>query len=748
MKRLDQKLAVVVRGRHICDVFGAIASAVAGNVVNGMMGSGGSNGGFMGGMLNTPTDANGNYVVNNGNSGGTLGGTLGGMMLSSGAANAQQNLLNKAGSSLDTLNGMAQNTGSKLIDPTIALSQQGLNNANRAMGFADQAAGLVPTALGYSQQAAQYAGQQAGIAPIALGYGNQAAGYAGQAAGYAGQAADYAGKEYGMAQHLTDTGQGLLDTWNKDFMPGTLATVNKAFNYDTPEREALEAGRASGAVQQSIDSARGDLQRQMAAYGVNPNSGRFLGLTNETNMQGAAQKAAAENQARLATENMGMQYGMQASQLGMGIGQMGMQGMQAGMQGMGLVNQGMGTAIQGMGVANQGMGVANQSLGMANQAYGNAMLGMGYANQGVGVANQALTNSLYGVNAANQGLNTSLQGMNIAGNMNNGAMNGLAQGITGATGLASSWGNLAQQRAANGTALGNAAGNILGNALNGAGQTNPEDTAAQQANQNWAWDPQYNTNDYNNVMNGSTEGNYGMIENPPGYAKGGLVHPMQRPPYGLAHPLANIAPYDGVPHLAAGGFLMPADPNDPNAPDQAGNGTPVDATGGGAVSGPGSQTSDSIPSQLSDGEYVLNAGAVKLLGPDGLAQLDQLNHAGLRLRSPQQVNAGPSDPSDVPDDGSITPANEAQADTPQDGSLVPPTAPAPVRMPKAKASRGSRPASNSNSGGRGLHNMPVNGLHLNRVKPTPKPSIRVQVPTGKGYAKGGKVKAKTMKGAC
>lgn len=54
-----------------------------------------------------------------------------------------------------------------------------------------------------------------------------------------------------------------------------------------------------------------------------------------------------------------------------------------------------------------------------------------------------------------------------------------------------------------------------------------------------------------------------------------------------------------------------------------------DMRAGGDVSGPGTGTSDSIPAHLSDGEYVLNAEAVRLVGED---RLDAINGAGLAAR--------------------------------------------------------------------------------------------------------------------
>lgn len=50
---------------------------------------------------------------------------------------------------------------------------------------------------------------------------------------------------------------------------------------------------------------------------------------------------------------------------------------------------------------------------------------------------------------------------------------------------------------------------------------------------------------------------------------------------------------------------------------------------GGPVRGPGTETSDDIPAWLSDGEYVINAEAVKMVGKD---KLDKVNEAGLKRR--------------------------------------------------------------------------------------------------------------------
>lgn len=55
-----------------------------------------------------------------------------------------------------------------------------------------------------------------------------------------------------------------------------------------------------------------------------------------------------------------------------------------------------------------------------------------------------------------------------------------------------------------------------------------------------------------------------------------------------------------------------------------------DFRAGGDVDGPGTETSDSIPARLSDGEFVVNAEAVKIPGVKEL--LEQINNAGLQRR--------------------------------------------------------------------------------------------------------------------
>lgn len=87
-----------------------------------------------------------------------------------------------------------------------------------------------------------------------------------------------------------------------------------------------------------------------------------------------------------------------------------------------------------------------------------------------------------------------------------------------------------------------------------------------------------------------------------------------------------------------------------------------DMTPGGAVSGKGTETSDSIAAWLSDKEYVLNSEAVKIAGK---GVLDQLNEAGLKKRHGDQAVMvdGEAKPNGLASGGMLGVAMGAGADT-------------------------------------------------------------------------------------
>lgn len=88
-------------------------------------------------------------------------------------------------------------------------------------------------------------------------------------------------------------------------------------------------------------------------------------------------------------------------------------------------------------------------------------------------------------------------------------------------------------------------------------------------------------------------------------------------------PLAPIAPVVGAGlGIITGGF------------------TAAGMASGGLVRGPGTSTSDSIPRMLSDGEYVLNANAVKRVGLDALNAVNYSDVSVLNTTQPAKMQAG------------------------------------------------------------------------------------------------------------
>ena len=109
--------------------------------------------------------------------------------------------------------------------------------------------------------------------------------------------------------------------------------------------------------------------------------------------------------------------------------------------------------------------------------------------------------------------------------------------------------------------------------------------------------------------------------------------------------------YTGA-ELVKGAILGPAD-KFLSSGGPAGRGLPKrkDFRPGGKVAGPGTETSDDIPAWLSDGEYVLNAEAVKLIGKD---KLDAANQRGLQMRGrKEEVSEGTPRVKDSPKEEAV-----------------------------------------------------------------------------------------------
>lgn len=149
----------------------------------------------------------------------------------------------------------------------------------------------------------------------------------------------------------TDTFIPLQDDW-----------IAEAQAYDSPERKAMAADEAVADVRQQFALGRQQNERQMAAVGVNPNSGRYQSSTNRLQTTESLAAAGAANAARRNTEAVGRSLRASSVDMGRGLAvnpgtsfqlasNAGGTGFNAGMNGVssaaGMVSGGAQTAMQG-----------------------------------------------------------------------------------------------------------------------------------------------------------------------------------------------------------------------------------------------------------------------------------------------------------------------------------------------------------------------------------------------------------------
>jgi hypothetical protein len=180
------------------------------------------------------------------------------------------------------------------------------------------------------------------------------------------------------------------------FQPLQDQFIQTANNYDSPEREAEQAAAASSDVQAQAAQARDANTRAMTSMGVNPNSGRFAGITAAQDTQTALNAAGAANNARQAVRDRGLALRADAINLGNGL-----PSSTASSYGIGLNagNSATGNAAQAnnnwrgnVGIMSQGFGGAMQGLqggaGVLNQQFG-TQAGLYSAQQQSSAANSS-----------------------------------------------------------------------------------------------------------------------------------------------------------------------------------------------------------------------------------------------------------------------------------------------------------------------------------------------------------------------
>ncbi|WP_203234340.1 hypothetical protein [Burkholderia mayonis] len=160
------------------------------------------------------------------------------------------------------------------------------------------------------------------------------------------------------------------------FQPLQDEYIKTAKEYDTPEKQEQMAAEAQADVQQGARQANEANTRQMASMGINPQSGRFQGITAAQNTLTALNSAGAANNARQQVRDKALALKADAINLGNGL------------PSSAAASAGLGLNAGNSATGNAGAANANwrANVGIMGQGYQGAM--QGYANQGSILNNQ------------------------------------------------------------------------------------------------------------------------------------------------------------------------------------------------------------------------------------------------------------------------------------------------------------------------------------------------------------------------
>ena len=118
----------------------------------------------------------------------------------------------------------------------------------------------------------------------------------------------------------TDTNSARADEqwkiYQDTFRPVEERMAKYAMEFDSDERKTRMAAEAGADVTRAYAASRDQNLRTMAAMGINPNSGRYAGLTSEMAGAQARDTAGAMNKARRDTELQGIALRTGAAQFG------------------------------------------------------------------------------------------------------------------------------------------------------------------------------------------------------------------------------------------------------------------------------------------------------------------------------------------------------------------------------------------------------------------------------------------------
>jgi len=178
------------------------------------------------------------------------------------------------------------------------------------------------------------------------------------------------------------------------YQPVEAKTVSDAMNFDSTARKEQMAAEAGADVTRSYGAAADQNLRALGAMGINPNSGRFLGMANENALAQARDTAGAMNKARRDTELQGIALRTGVAQLGRNLPST---GIAADSTALNAGNSAVGNLASNSSIRNANMAAAGQWFGGATNSNNSAgsLLNDLYGNQIQGY--QAQSNQISGL---------------------------------------------------------------------------------------------------------------------------------------------------------------------------------------------------------------------------------------------------------------------------------------------------------------------------------------------------------------
>lgn len=175
-------------------------------------------------------------------------------------------------------------------------------------------------------------------------------------------------------QQQTQIAANAENQYTTTFQPLENQMASDAAGYDTPERRQAAAAAAAGGIESQVSAQRDASERALARQGVDPSSGKALGLAGAQNIAAAAAKAGAATQAERNVETVGAAKVADAVNLGRGIA------------------SSQATSAQ-LALAQGNSSVANSTTGLADTASGTGLVSGGYSGALSGLATAG---SIYG----------------------------------------------------------------------------------------------------------------------------------------------------------------------------------------------------------------------------------------------------------------------------------------------------------------------------------------------------------------